>query len=272
MRFHFHRLRFEMEARGVVYLPPGKAGNVLRGSLGLMLRAADAGAYERMFAPRTAGGPSGFADAPRPFVFRVAELEAGLRAEPGERFVFGMNLFEEGGEGGRVFAEAFGRLGWEGLGPGRGKAALVDWQQQPCCVDLSERPGNLDHIGVRFITPTEIKGDGGLLREPLFGILMARIRDRISTLRALYGAGPLEMDFREFGERAAAVRLSSRDVRHVDAERQSRRTGQRHPLGGFVGTAAYEGDLAEFVPYLEAAAHTGVGRQTVWGKGEIAIL
>lgn len=121
MRFHFHRLRFEMEARGVVYLPPGKAGNVLRGSLGLMLRAADAGAYERMFAPRTAGGPSGFADAPRPFVFRVAELEAGLRAEPGERFVFGMNLFEEGGEGGRVFAEAFGRLGWEGLGPGRGK-------------------------------------------------------------------------------------------------------------------------------------------------------
>lgn len=111
-----------------------------------------------------------------------------------------------------------------------------------------------------------------MLREPLFGILMARIRDRISTLRALYGAGPLEMDFREFGERAAAVRLSSRDVRHVDAERQSRRTGQRHPLGGFVGTAAYEGDLAEFVPYLEAAAHTGVGRQTVWGKGEIAIL
>jgi len=271
MRFHFHRLRFEMEAREPVYLPPGKAGNVLRGSLGLMLQAADEAAYERLFAPRAGGGPSGLSDAPRPFVFRVAALEAGLRAAPGERFAFAMNLFEESGESAGAFAAAFDRLGREGLGPGRGKAALTNWRQQPSCVDLSEHPEILHRIGVRFVTPTEIKGDGGLLREPLFGILMARIRDRISTLRGLYGAGPLEMDFREFGERAAAVRLLSCDVRHVEAERQSTRTGLRHPLGGFVGTAAYEGDLAVFLPYLRAASHTGVGRQTVWGKGEIAI-
>ena len=29
-------------------------------------------------------------------------------------------------------------------------------------------------------------------------------------------------------------------------------------------------DVAEFLPYLEIARWTGVGRQTVWGKGEIA--
>jgi hypothetical protein len=29
--------------------------------------------------------------------------------------------------------------------------------------------------------------------------------------------------------------------------------------------------MAEFLPYLEAARWTGVGRQTVWGKGEIAV-
>jgi hypothetical protein len=40
-------------------------------------------------------------------------------------------------------------------------------------------------------------------------------------------------------------------------------------LGGFVGVAEYEGDLNEFFPYLEIARWTGVGRQTVWGKGEI---
>lgn len=271
MQFHFHRLRFEMAARDRVYLPPGKAGNVLRGSLGLMLQAVDSEAYERLFAPRAAGGPSGLADAPRPFVFRVAALEAGLRLEPGDRFAFAMNLFEEAGESGPAFAAAFDRLGREGLGPGRGKALLVDWEQQALFVDLSERAQSVGRTQVRFVTPTEIKADGGLLREPLFGVLMARIRDRISTLRGLYGAGPLEMDFREFGERAACVRLSSCDVRHVEAERHSTRTGLRHPLGGFVGTAAYEGDLAEFLPYLQAASHTGVGRQTVWGKGEIAI-
>ena len=44
-----------------------------------------------------------------------------------------------------------------------------------------------------------------------------------------------------------------------------------HSIGGFVGEAEYEGDLAEFVPYLRVAKWTGVGRQTVWGKGEVEV-
>lgn len=58
---------------------------------------------------------------------------------------------------------------------------------------------------------------------------------------------------------------------HVHAERISRKTGQRHPLSGFTGIAEYEGELTEFIPYLEIAGYTGVGRQTVWGKGEISV-
>ncbi|HML16367.1 MAG TPA: CRISPR system precrRNA processing endoribonuclease RAMP protein Cas6, partial [Bryobacteraceae bacterium] len=104
---------------------------------------------------------------------------------------------------------------------------------------------------------------------PEFGTLFARIRDRVSTLRALYGDGPLEIDFKSMGERAARIRMTCCEIRRVDAERTSRATGQRHSLGGFVGKAEYEGDLAEFLPYLEIARWTGVGRQAVWGKGEI---
>ena len=54
-------------------------------------------------------------------------------------------------------------------------------------------------------------------------------------------------------------------------ERRSTRTGQTHSIGGFVGIAEYEGDLAEFLPYLEAGRWTGVGRQSVWGKGEMKV-
>jgi hypothetical protein len=39
-----------------------------------------------------------------------------------------------------------------------------------------------------------------------------------------------------------------------------------------MGSADYEGDLAEFLPFLEAARWTGVGRQTVWGNGEIHVI
>ena len=59
------------------------------------------------------------------------------------------------------------------------------------------------------------------------------------------------------------------EITEVSRVRHSSRTGQTHSIGGFTGVAEYEGDLTEFVPYLEAAAWTGVGRQTVWGKGEI---
>ncbi len=57
----------------------------------------------------------------------------------------------------------------------------------------------------------------------------------------------------------------------MSAERRSGRTGKTHPIGGFIGSADYEGELAEFLPFLEAARWTGVGRQTVWGKGEISV-
>jgi hypothetical protein len=98
------------------------------------------------------------------------------------------------------------------------------------------------------------------------------VRDRISTLRELYGEGPLAIDFRAFGERAGHVRMTRCDIRQVEIVRRSSRTGQVHPIGGFVGQAEYEGELAEFVPYLRASRWTGVGRQTVWGKGEIECI
>lgn len=167
----------------------------------------------------------------------------------------------------RVFEE----LAREGIGPGRGRASLESVAgAEP--IHLALTPGNqpIPRIRVRFVTPTELKGVTLEAGEPEFGTLFSRIRDRISTLRALYGSGPLDIDFKAMGERAEHVTMTRCDLRQIQAERVSRRTGQIHSLGGFAGVAEYEGDLAEFVPYLEAAKWTGVGRQTVWGKGEIA--
>ena len=88
---------------------------------------------------------------------------------------------------------------------------------------------------------------------------------------ALYGPGPLDIDFQAIGARAAAVRMTTCQVRRQEFERRSTRTGQTHSIGGFIGFAEYEGNMAEFLPYLEAAHWVGVGRQVVWGKGEILI-
>jgi hypothetical protein len=114
-----------------------------------------------------------------------------------------------------------------------------------------------------------LKAGEGLAEVPEFGILLPRLRDRISTLRAVYGEGALPVDFREIGARATAVRLVEWQGEWVRHQRQSSNTGQRHPLGGLVGSAVFEDVPPELLPFLDAGGYTGAGRQTTWGKGVI---
>jgi hypothetical protein len=214
--------------------------------------------YARIFEPPPAA-PSGLADPPRPFVFRASHLD-GLTLAPGDPFHFDFHLFLDAAPLLQHLRQAFGALE---------RAELRDVQHEPRVLSLLPRAEPITHVTVRFVTPTELKGRDGLVSQPDFAILAARLRDRISTLRELYGDGPLDLDFRAFGERAAKIRMTRCELQQVAAERRSSRTGQTHSLGGFTGEAEYEGDLTEFIPYLEAARFTGVGRQTVWGKGEI---
>jgi hypothetical protein len=225
-----------------------------------------------MFEPASAAGPSGLADQPRPFVFRTKHLDGAVVA-PGERFHFDFHWFDLRSPSLDVVIRAFARLAHEGLGPERSRAELIDVRggDTPLRVSLDPAGDHVDRITIRFETPTELKAGAQAVSRPEFGVLAARVRDRISTLRALYDDGPLKLDFREFGERAARIRMTRCDIRHMEISRRSSRTGQIHPLGGFVGEAEYEGDLTEFVPYLEAAQWTGVGRQTAWGKGALAV-
>ena len=116
---------------------------------------------------------------------------------------------------------------------------------------------------VRFLTPTELKDSRHFAERPEFDILIARIRDH-------YGDGPLPVGFAALRARVAAVRHAESWIQRLALTRRSTRTGQSHPLGGFTDEAVYEGPLAQFLPYLEAARFAGVVRQTVWGKGEIA--
>lgn len=296
-------------ARDAVHFPPGKSANVLRGAFGLIFRRMACvpdcpGArtceiratcpYARMFEPSAlAGGPSGLADWPRPFVFRATRLD-GRTVAPGEAFWFDLNLFDMHRPAIAYLVLAFAQLAREGLGPSRGRADLREvWQldeggecvarlydgerfllsEAPAPMTLSLAPlaERVERVRLRFVTPTELKSGQQLAEKPEFGVVAGRIRDRVSTLRELYGDGPLEIDFRGFGERAARVQMTRCEIKRVEVARRSSRTGQVHPIGGFVGEAEYAGELGEFVPYLQAGKWVGVGRQTVWGKGEIEV-
>ncbi len=312
MDFKFYPLRFEFTARQSLFFPPGKASNILRGALGVIFRSiacvpecrqsGDARTceirhscpYAKIFAPVADGpGPSGFADPPRPFVFRARHLD-GHTIRPGRPFYFDLNVFSLEPGTLAYFVLTFAALAREGLGPNRGKAELqcvrrlaagglpeqviyssagqmVAGLVEPVTLSLDPDAAASRKIRIEFLSPTELKHDQKIVERPEFPVLFGRIRDRICTLSALYGEGPVEMDYQAIGARAALIKMTNCQMSRQESGRRSTRTGQVHSIGGFAGAADYEGDLAEFLPWLEAARYTGVGRQAVWGKGELFV-
>ncbi len=288
MTFEFHSFRFTFSAIDPIAFPPGQPGNILRGAFGHAFRGIacephcpgagkcpqrESCAYARIFEAASSGrsGPSGLGDRPRPFAFRAAYLD-GQTLQPQQRFWFGLNLFEARDPPLEILAQVFARLAKDGLGPLRGRADVVSVEQRKVSLSLVAAPAESRTLEVEFVTPTELKSADGLVARPEFEILFARVRDRVSTLRELYGPGPLEIDFRAMGERAAAVRMTRCELRQVNRARRSSRTGQRHGIGGFVGMVEYQGQLGEFLPYLKAAQWTGVGRHCGWGNGELRVV
>jgi len=296
--FAFRAFRFEFQAQGPVFFPRGMAGNIFRGAFGQIFRRVCEGQeddlYARIFAPQSISGPSGFADAPRPFVLRPRDLEE-HQFRPGDTLYLDVHLFDLDERLLAYFIVTFLQLAREGLGLGRVPVGLVAvrsltlerqpgetvWSQSndrsdilpaPLKIDLSLTGGiTVEHLRVEFRTPTELKSEGLVSTIPEFAILFRRVRDRISTLASLYRR-PLQFDFKALGERSKTVKLVGSQLQWEQIQRRSSRTGQRHSLSGFVGWVGYEGDLSEFVPWLQAGYWSGVGRQTVWGKGEITVL
>ena len=286
MNFELISFRFHFEAVEPIYFGAGKAGNIVRGAFGIHFRemAEQLGQpelFERIFQPAIeeqaeltekleGRAPSGLGDLPRPFVFRAGHLD-GRTIGRGQGFHFDLHLFDTRDPAIDAFTGAFARVAEAGFGANRSKAALRSTDHRAVQLSLMPRRGHVGGVRVRFVTPTEMKSDGRLVAEPEFPILISRIRDRVSTLRALYGPGPLALDFRAFSERASSITITRCEIERSPVARRSSRTGQTHPIGGFLGEVDYEGDLSEFVPYLEAARWTGVGRHTVWGNGAIEI-
>jgi len=122
-------------------------------------------------------------------------------------------------------------------------------------------------IKIRFLTPTSLKFEERAVREPEFHHLFKRVRDRLNALCTFYGAGSIDTDFRQIGKRSEQIRTVNLDLSWVERSRRSSKTHQRHELSGFIGDCVYEGDVAEFLPWLAAGEIVSVGRHTAWGNG-----
>ncbi len=245
-------------------------------------------------------------DVPRPFVFRAPKTQQ-TRFETGQRFEFELVLIGRALDFLPYFVLSFRELAAEGLGLNRAKCSLERVEQVDLTSEAADASNyeamviytaedqvfrnaatsetgewigrrirnrstsrdndSVQQVSIRFSTPTFLKADGEIIRQPEFHHVFKRLRDRINALSTFFGEGPIEADFRGLGERAEKIRTVSARTDWVERFRTSSKTKQRHELSGFIGDVTYEGNLNEFLPWLTLGELVHVGKHTAWGNG-----
>lgn len=307
-RLTIHRYRIALVARERVVSPPERLPNMLRGAFEIAFRrlvchdlALDCGVcpllgtcpYPAVFHPAPPEGSDRLSkaqDLPRPFVFEPPVGADGVMTT-GDTLEIGLTVFGSANRWLPYLVVALRAFAERGLGPTRGRLRLVrvTAAEGPEVFDAARdvivpstdgvrvpqllRPGDseIGRVRIRFATPTTLKRDGRLVERPSFADVVSRLRDRLSSLAAFFGDGPLAMDFAGVGRAAASVRTVECRTEWLRRTRRSSRTGDVHELSGFVGEAVYEGDLGAWMPLLRMGEAVHVGKYAVWGNGRVEV-
>ncbi len=237
-------------------------------------------------------------DLPRPLAIRPPYSSAAFEA--GVDWSFGVVLAGQRALAGFPhLVRAVQEMGMGGVGSGRGSFRLLDvHESNPLLgndrslvnerrVALPQTPVTAQQVAERaqalpqhvltlyFRTPLRVGERDQLMHRPDLGVLTRRLLERCQSMAVHYGrANPaaqerenwraLSLYLSEVAERACLV---ANETHWEDNWSGSRRTGRMSPLGGLVGMARWEGDLAPLIPWMLWGQNLQVGKSTVKGNG-----
>ncbi len=233
--------------------------------------------------------------APHPFIIEPPE-DGDRIVLQGGNLEFGLTVIGRAQEYLPYFIYAFLHLGEKGLGSGKGRFVLQNvgamssngfksiYQTQdqslkkpnpyPTSQTIDARCEGLcsaRQITIAFQTPTRIKSDGRLTREPEFYHLVSSLLRRLSAISYFHCGTKLDMDFKGLIERAHLVERTSSDLHWHDWDRYSSRQKQKMTLGGFLGEATFKGDFREFLPLLAWGEVLHIGKAASFGLGRYTL-
>lgn len=126
-------------------------------------------------------------------------------------------------------------------------------------------------ITVDYLTPCRIKYNEHLVDSIEFHVLIRSLLRRISELSYFFCGIPIDADYPAIINHSLGVHTTCQNLKWIEINRYSTRQKQRMKLGGVVGTAVYEGDIAPFLPILLWGELLHVGKGTSFGLGEYRI-
>ncbi len=310
--FRLARYRITISAGPQGLLLPPYKGAVFRGGFGLVFRRVVCALREReclhcllkekcpyayifeTSPPPDAQALSNYESIPRPFALEPP-AETKTAYSPGERLDFNLVLIGRAIYYLPYFVVVFREMGQAGLGRGRRPFLLEEvtaagLEEEELLytratntvrsIDLSylgadlivNAPQQCNRLEVEFETPMRLVDGGKQAEVPEFHILFRQAMRRISALAYFHHGHSLEADYAGLTERSRRISVVENKTRWRSFERFSRRQNQRISMGGLIGSAVYEGNLEEFLPWLALGEHLHVGKNTVFGLGKYKIV
>jgi len=229
---------------------------------------------------------------PRPFVIEPP-LTSKTNYPEGSSFDFGLILLGEDNNNLGYFVYALDQMGKIGIGRrinGRrghyrlervtyGDSVIYSSDEQTLSIPQAIENIQLDSTAARkvscskvqldLVTPLRLKFKNRLSGELPFHILVRAMLRRAASLFSCYGDGEPELDYRKLVSRAERIKISQSDLKWFDWRRYSNRQDKAMLMGGIVGSVVYEGDLDDFIPFIDFCTRVHVGKQTTFGLGKI---
>lgn len=297
--------RFETEAR-----LPGYLGSTLRGAMGWALKKTSCALRRQQCADcllreqctyawifetekyRSGDGHGGVNARPHPFVLQPGEDVAGEK-QAGDELTFSLMLLDRVNELLPQIVYAVRLMGESGIGSGRryglgrftvgnvvaGERILYDELDE-----ILHQPENIKTISVEsnrdkgigslkatLQTPLRLKQNNRLNLDLPFHVLIRACLRRVAALEEAYGGGEPDLNYRGLVKRAELVTVRESRIRWQQLFRWSNRQRKKISLSGLGGAITYSGDLTEFMPILRYCEQVNVGKQTVFGLGNITI-
>ena len=301
---------FVCRFKGPAILPPYK-GSTIRGVFGHALKRVACVLrtnrceqcplvgdclYAMMFIkPPPPSGVAVRSSRPHPFVFQTQD---GGRTEysASDRFECSLILFGSINDKLPYFVFAFREMGKIGMGKRiHGRRGPFELEKVTCGdhlvyesgSDTVAVPGQLRYLTpkadgnvtvsgckklqLKLLTPLRFKSNGRLGRQLDFRELVRLSLRRMSSLMDAFGQGEPKLDYTGIIKRSEKVKTVTSSLRWFDWQRFSNRQQRHVQLGGLVGDVTYQGDLDEFLPYINFCQKTHLGKNTSFGLGRFVI-
>lgn len=134
-------------------------------------------------------------------------------------------------------------------------------------IHFSFFPTNPEKCQFNFDTPLKIKISKQVQDTLDFPILFENIYRRISTISKVYCNKELNQSFN-----TSEIKLIEDKMHWEKRERYSNRKNEKMSLGGLVGSITFQGELSEFIPFIELGKILHIGKNCSMGLGHYDVF